>query len=357
MSESQKIGIDHNGLRIGPGHPVFIIAEAGINHEGDLGVAIELVDAAAETGADAVKFQTFVTELVITRRTPKANYHIETTGDDSVESWFELIKREELPLEDFAEIKQHCDDKGIIFLSTPYDMPSVNTLAAIGAPAMKVASTDTNNLPLLRHMARTGRPIILSTGMTDMDELTQSIKCLREAGCTDLVVMQCTAEYPAPLDDINLRAMNTISESFGVATGYSDHTEGEAAAIAAVALGACIYEKHFTLDKMAAGPDHRASMEPDELKALITRMRDTERLLGDGQKRIMPCEVKNKPILQKRIVAAHDLPAGTVLMEGDLLTKRTGGAGLSPLAFDATVGRTLTTAVIADEPLEESVLA
>ena len=357
MSDSQKMGIDHNGLQIGPNHPVFIIAEAGINHEGDLDVAMELVDAAAETGADAVKFQTFVTELVITPRTPKANYHIETTGDDSVESWFELIKREELPLEDFAKIKKRCDEKGIIFLSTPYDMPSVDTLAAIGAPAIKVASTDTNNLPLLRHIARTGLPIILSTGMSDMDELTESIRALRDAGCTDLAMMQCTAEYPAPMDEINLRAMNTIGETFEVATGYSDHTEGEAAAIAAVALGACVYEKHFTINKTAAGPDHRASMEPSELKDLVAKMRNTERLLGDGQKRIMPCEAKNKPILQKSIVAARDLPAGTVLVESDLLTKRTGGVGLSPLAFDATIGRTLSTALVADEPLEESALA
>lgn len=349
--------IDANGLKIGPGHPVFIIAEAGINHEGDLDVAMELVDAATTTGADAVKFQTFVTELVITRRTPKANYHIETTGGDEVESWFELIKREELPLEDFAKIKKRCDEKGIIFLSTPYDMPSVDALKAIGAPAIKVASTDTNNIPLLRHMARTGLPIILSTGMTDMTELRQSIECLRGAGCTDLAVMQCTAEYPAPSDEINLNAMKTISETFGVTVGYSDHTQGETAAIAAVALGASVYEKHFTLDKAASGPDHRASMEPDELKALIARMRETERLLGSAEKRIMPCEAKNKPILQKSIVAARDLAAGTVLTEADLLTKRTGGVGIVPTRFDEVVGRTLKTALEADEPLLDGALA
>jgi len=351
-----NLGIDRADLKIGPGHPVFIIAEAGINHEGDLDVAMELVDAAATTGADAVKFQTFVTELVITRRTPKANYHIETTGDDDVESWFELIKREELPLNDFAKIKARCDEKGILFLSTPYDMPSVDTLKSIGAPAIKIASTDTNNIPLLRYMAKTGLPLLLSTGMTDMTELTQSIAAIRGAGCTDLAVMQCTAEYPAPTDQINLKAMNTIGDTFDVAVGYSDHTEGEAAAIAAVAMGACVYEKHFTLDKTAAGPDHRASMEPDELKALIVKMRQTEQMLGDGDKRIMPCEAKNKPILQKSIVAARALSAGTVLTEDDLLTKRTGGVGIAPTRFDDVVGSTLKATLEADEPLTDDAL-
>ena len=354
---TQLSGIDRPGLKIGPDHPVFIIAEAGINHEGDLDTALDLVDAAANTGADAVKFQTFVTELVITQRTPKANYHIETTGDDDVESWFELIKREELPLEDFAKIKTRCDENGILFLSTPYDMPSVNALANIGVLAIKVASTDTNNIPLLRHMAKTGVPILLSTGMTDMTELTQSIGCLRDAGCTDLAVMQCTAEYPAPADQINLRAMYTIGNHFDVAVGYSDHTEGDAAAIAAVAMGACVYEKHFTLDKTASGPAHRASMEPEELKALIVKMRQTERMLGTGEKRIMPCEAKNKPILQKSVVAARDLAAGTVLVEDDLLTKRTGGVGIAPPHFDDIVGQTLQIALNADEPLTEEMLA
>jgi len=353
----RNLGIDRADLKIGPSHPVFIIAEAGINHEGDLDVAMELVDAAAKTGADAVKFQTFVTELVITRRTPKANYHIETTGDDDVESWFELIKREELPLGDFAKIKARCDEKGILFLSTPYDMPSVDTLKNIGAPAIKIASTDTNNIPLLRYMAKTGLPLLLSTGMTDMTELTQSIAAIRDAGCTDLAVMQCTAEYPAPADQINLRAMNTIGATFDVAVGYSDHTEGEAAAIAAVAMGACVYEKHFTLDKAASGPDHRASMEPDELKALIVKMRQTEQMLGDGDKRIMPCEAKNKPILQKSIVAATYLAAGTILAEDDLLTKRTGGVGIVPTRFDEVVGRTLAAALEADEPLTDAALS
>ncbi len=350
-------GINCNGLRIGPGAPVFIIAEAGINHEGDLNRAFDLVDAAAETGADAVKFQNFFTELVITRKAPKANYHIATTGDDAVQSWFDLIKSEELPPDAFRRIAARCRQKGIMFLSTPYDAPSVDLLVEIGAPAIKVASTDANNLPLLRHMARTGLPILLSTGMTDMAELEVVIRDLRENRCEQLAVMQCTAEYPAPESEINLLAMRTIAERFGVAVGYSDHTRGSSAAVAAVALGACVYEKHFTLDKTAHGPDHRASMEPDDLKALITEIRAVERMLGDGVKRVMPCEARNKPILQKYVVAARDVSAGTILTEKDVTTKRTGGVGVPALDYFRIIGRRLGKPVAADVPVSESDLA
>ncbi len=349
-------GINTERLKIGPDHPVFIIAEAGINHEGDLSVAFDLVDAAAETGADAVKFQTFVTELVITRRTPKANYHIETTGGDDEQTWFELIKSEELPPEAFFEIKRRCDDKGIIFLSTPYDMPSVDTLVKIGVPAIKIASTDTNNLPLLKYMAGTGVPLFLSTGMSSLEELDAALGAIKDGGCDQLVVMQCTAEYPAPHDQINLKAMRAIADRYGVAVGYSDHCPGSTAALGAVALGATVYEKHFTLDKNAQGPDHRASMEPDELKTLVDEIRALEAMLGDGEKVIMPCEAKNKPILQKCIVANGDLAVGDVLAEENMLTKRTGGIGLSPLVFYDVVGRPLAKAVGHDEPITEDML-
>lgn len=353
---SNRSGIDSGGIQIGPGQPMFVIAEAGINHEGDLDAALALVDAAAEAGADAVKFQTFVTENVITRRAPKANYHIETTGDDSLQSWFDLIKSEELQPDDFARIKARCDERQIVFLSTPYDEPSVDLLIELGVPFIKIASTDTDNVGLLEHIGKRGAAAILSTGMSTLDEVRTSVGVLRDAGCPQLVVMQCTAEYPAPPAEANLRAMAEISEICDVAVGYSDHVTGPAAAIAAVALGACVYEKHFTLDKTLAGPDHRASMETPELAALIRDIRTAEAALGDGRKRIMPSEEKNRPILRRYLVATRDLTAGHPLARGDITAKRTGGVGIPASRLRDVLDRPLTTAIGADEIVPEDML-
>lgn len=351
------LGIHRGGVNIGPGHPVFMIAEAGVNHNGDRGKALALVDAAAAAGADAVKFQTFTAENIITRRAPKANYHIETTGSDSIQSWFDLIKSEELSAADFAIVKRRCDDKGIVFLSTPYDEPGVDLLVRLGVPLIKIASTDTDNVGLLEHIGRHRIPAILSTGMSTLDEVRLGIDTLRGAGCPAVVAMQCTAEYPAPIAEANLRAMRAIAEACDVAVGYSDHVTGSAAAIAAVALGACVYEKHFTLDRSLPGPDHRASIEPDELAALVRDIRAAESALGDGAKRIMPCEARNRPLLRRYLVATADFEAGRVLRPGDVTAKRTGGLGIPAARLHDVLGRRLRAAIGADEVFSDEILA
>lgn len=343
-------GINDRGLRIGPGQPLFIIVEAGINHEGDVKVAFDLVDAAATTGANAVKFQTFRTENVMTRQAPKANYHIETTGDDKALSWFDLIKQEELRPEDFRAIKKRCDEKGIMFLSTPYDEVSVDLLIDIGVPAIKIASTDANNLPFLAYVGAKKWPVIYSTGMLTLAEVKAGVKTLRDAGCKDLVVMHCTAEYPAPIEEANLRAMSAIAEACDVAIGYSDHVPEFTAAIAALGLGACCYERHFTIDKTAFGPDHRASSDPDEFRELIRVLRRAEIALGDGVKKPTASELRNRPIMTRFVVAARAIPAGAVLARVDFGIKRTGGVGYTPDRLAALIGRKAARAIAADEP-------
>jgi N,N'-diacetyllegionaminate synthase len=327
------------GRRIGEGAPLFVIAEAGVNHNGDLGRALEMVDVAAEAGADAVKYQTFRAEHIITRRAPKAKYHIETTGPDAEQTWFDLLKSQELDRAAHEALMERCAARGILFMSTPYDVPSIDLLDELDISLFKVASTDANNIPLLRYLAAKGRPIILSTAMCTLDEIAASVDAIQAEGVDQLVVMQCTGSYPAPIGEANLRAMHAIRERCDVAVGYSDHVPGEVAALAAVAMGACAYEKHFTLDRSLPGPDHRASLEPDELAALIKKLREAEDALGDGIKRVMPCEVQNRDRLRKRLVAASFIPSGTVITAAMLTTKRTGGAGAEPRLFTEFVGR------------------
>jgi len=351
------MGIDFQGLRIGPGQRCFIIAEAGVNHNGDLDRALALVDAAALCGADAVKFQTFVSEELIVRHGPKARYHIETTGSDEEQSWFALLKSQELSAEAFAALKHRCQERGIEFMSTPYDVTSVRLLDSLDVKSFKVASTDTNNHPLLVAMAATGRPVILSTGMCTMAEVAASVAALRAAGCTQLVLTQCTADYPAPIAEANLRAMVRMGEDLGVAVGYSDHVPGSVAALGAVALGACLYERHFTLDCTLPGPDHRASMEPGPFAALVADIRALESALGDGIKRVMPSESANRPILRKHVIARHAIAAGAVVTEADLTVKRTGGAGVTPDRLGSLIGCRLVRAVVADEPITEDLIA
>lgn len=350
-------GIRRNGLKIAPGEPVFVIAEAGVNHNGKLDYALGLVDAAADAGADAVKFQTFRTEHLILRQAPKAQYHIETTGADTQQSWFELLKTQELTPEMHEAIIARCAARGIVFLSTPYDEPSVDLLDRLGVPAIKIASTDANNIPFLEYVAGKGRPIILSTAMCTIEEVEASVAAMRRAGADDLVVLQCTGSYPAPVHEANLRAMATIGKRCNVATGYSDHTPGSVAAVAAVALGACAYERHLTLDRRLPGPDHRASLEPEEFKTLMREIRATEAALGDGEKRVMPCEAANRSKLQKRVIAARPIAAGEVIPRAALTTKRTGGAGLMPANIASAVGRTARRAIAVDEPITEETLA
>jgi N,N'-diacetyllegionaminate synthase len=341
---------------IGPGHPCFVIAEAGVNHNGDLARALEMVSIAAETGADAVKFQTFKTENIITRTAPKAQYHIETTGDDQHQSWFDLLKTQELSEEMHVALMKRCQELNILFMSTPYDHESVDLLHRLGVVAFKIASTDANNISLLEYIADKGLPMILSSAMSNMDELDASVAAIRGRGLHDLTVMQCTGNYPSSDTEANLRAIQTMAQRFDLPTGYSDHVPGTYAAVAAVALGACVYEKHFTLDRNLPGPDHRASLEPAELKELISAIRSTERMLGDGVKRVMPGEVKNRMLLRKSIVAARPVAAGIAIGRDDLRVIRAGGLGLSADRYYDVLGRTTQVALTVDEPIVEEML-
>ena len=334
---------------IGPGEPVFIIAEAGVNHNGDIELAKKLIEKAKESGADAVKFQTFKTENIIIRDAPKSTYHIETTGDK--ESWFALLKTQELDRSAHEILIKHCEEIGIIFLSTPYDEESANLLEELDVPAFKVASTDSNNIPFLKHLARKKRPIILSTGMCTLDEVRESVDAIVGEGCNDLILLHCTANYPADLKDTNLRAMLTLKKEFDLLVGYSDHTIGHINPIAATALGAVVYEKHFTLDKNLPGPDHRSSLNPNEFKQLVKDIRDTELAMGSSKKEPAESEKENRQKLRKSIVAKMGIPAGVYITSEMLAIKRP-GTGLAPKLFDYVVGKKAKTLIKKDTLLK-----
>ena len=345
----------NNNTSIGVGHPCFIIAEAGVNHNGDLDKALQLVDVAAASGANSVKFQTFKTERIITKSAPKAQYHIETTGGDEEQSWFDLLKSQELSKEMHIALIERCKQHGILFLSTPYDTDSVDLLDQLDVALIKVASTDANNIPFLEYIARKGRPIILSTAMCNSSEVETSIRAIRRIN-QKLIVLQCTGNYPSTIDQANLLAIQKIRKDFDVLTGYSDHVMGSTAAIVAIALGACVYEKHFTLDKSLPGPDHRASMEPGELIQLVKEIRDAETALGDGNKRVMECEQSNRVKLRKHILTGRKIKAGEILLPDDLVIKRTGGIGLTADRFHDIIGRMVRINLNADEPITSEVL-
>ena len=344
------------GRGISTTSPCFVIAEAGVNHNGNLEMALKLVDIAAEAGADAVKYQTFKTEHIITRFAPKAQYHIETTGGDSTQSWFDLLKSQELTPDMHRALIRRCEERGIVFMSTPYDKESVDLLDDLDVAIYKVASTDLDNVALLAHMARKKRPIILSTAMSNLDEVKASVAVIRREGVQQLLVMQCTGDYPAPPADANLRAMVTIGRECDVLTGYSDHVMNSAIAFAAIGMGARAYEKHFTLGRWLPGPDHRASLDPDQLGHLVTDIRAIESALGDGNKRVMPSEEKNRGRLRKNLLAARDLPAGTVLGEKDIVVKRSGGQGLSAGRYAEVIGKRLKQALSLEEPIGAEML-
>lgn len=268
---------------MGSGRPCFIIAEAGVNHNGSLDLALKLVDAAVAAGADAVKFQTFRADRLVTLHAPKAAYQSETTG--GAESQFEMLRKLELDERGHRALVDHCASRGIAFLSTPFDEESADILETLGVPAYKLPSGELTNLPFLRHVAQKKRPMIMSTGMATMEEVGKAVEAVRIAECTDLILLHCVSAYPADPADVNLRAMATLAESFGVPVGYSDHTLGIEVALAAVAMGACILEKHFTLDRSLPGPDHRISAEPAELATLVASARKVEAALGNGVKR------------------------------------------------------------------------
>jgi len=325
---------------------VFIIAEAGVNHNGSLDLALRLADAAKASGADAVKFQTFRADLIATRSAHKAPYQERTTAH--AESQFEMLQRLELDAAAHRCLIDHCRQIGIQFLSSPFDAQSADLLATMDVPLYKVPSGEITNLPFLKHLARKGRPLILSTGMSTLGEVEEAVNVLQAAGASKLTLLHCVTEYPAPYAEVNLRAMHTLKCAFGLPVGYSDHTPGIDIAIAAVALGAEVIEKHLTLDRSLLGPDHAASLEPSELQQMVVAIRHVEAALGTGIKAPAPCELPNLSVARKSVVAARLLPAGHQLRIGDLDIKRPGN-GLAPKLLPELIGRTLRAGLAKDE--------
>ena len=321
---------------IGRGYPVFVIAEAGVNHNGDLGLARQLIDVAISAGADAVKFQTFKAEAIAANDAPKADYQLATTTPG--QSQLEMLRKLELSRNAHFTLKAYCDEQGITFLSTPFDQPSVDLLESLIVPAYKVSSGDLTNLPLIEHVSRKGKPVIISTGMSTLKEVEAAVKTAQNAGCNELILLHCVSNYPAKPDEVNLRAMRTMEEEFAVPVGFSDHTEGIAISLAAVALGAVLIEKHFTLDRNLPGPDHQASLEPMELATLVKDIRSVEHSLGDGNKKPTPAELETARVARRSIMAGASIKAGTVLKR-DLLVFKRPGTGLPPSLVDSIIGR------------------
>lgn len=313
---------------------VMIIAEAGVNHNGSYDLACKLVDAAKDAGADIIKFQTFKAKNLVSADAKKAEYQKKTTGDTSQQ---EMLSKLELTYDDFKKLQMYCDQKGITFLSTPFDFESIEFLDSLNIPFWKIPSGEVTNYPYLVALAKTRRPVVMSTGMCDMDEICAAMDVLKEHGTTDIKLLHCNTEYPTPMEDVNLRAMKTMRDVFECEVGYSDHTQGIEVPIAAVAMGATIIEKHFTLDRNMEGPDHKASLEPQELAAMVSAIRNIEQALGSGEKKPSPSELKNREVVRKSIVAKQAIHAGELFTEDNLTTKRPGD-GLNPMLWSDIVG-------------------
>lgn len=313
---------------------VFIIAEAGVNHNGSLELAKNLVDAAFEAKCDAVKFQTFKAENVVSKNAQKAEYQKETTGQE--ETQLEMVKKLELSFDSFKELNEYCKNKGILFLSTPFDLESIDFLASLEIPIFKIPSGEITNLPYLRKINSLKKKIILSTGMSTLYEIQEALKVLKDCNVT---LLHANTQYPTPMNDVNLNAMNTLKEKFGLEVGYSDHTLGIEVPIAAIAMGASVIEKHFTLDKNLEGPDHKASLEPNELKQMVTSIRNIEKALGSGEKVPSKSESPNIQIARKSIVAKKQIKKGEKLTDENLTVKRP-ATGISPMKWDEIIGTT-----------------
>lgn len=324
------------GRKIGREYAPFLIAEAGVNHNGNIDMALALVDAAAQSGADAVKFQTFSADRLVTKQAPKAKYQLETTNEQ--ESQYQMLKNLELSESDHRLLLARCQQKGVLFLSSPFDETSADLLESLNVPAYKIPSGEITNHPYLAHVARKGRPIILSTGMSGLGEVEAAVEAIAAAGGPPLVLLHCVSQYPAPPEELNLRAMHTLEAAFDVPVGFSDHTEGIEMALVAVALGAAVIEKHFTLDRSLPGPDHRASLEPDELCRLADGMKRVKIALGDGRKLPTTSERNTAEVARKSLVAACDIPTGTVLTS-DFVAVRRPGTGLPPALREQLIGR------------------
>jgi N,N'-diacetyllegionaminate synthase len=328
------------GRKIGVNRPCFIIAEAGVNHNGDVRRAMELIDAASQAGADAVKFQTFAADRLATRDAPKAEYQKQTT--DAVESQYEMLRRLELSPSAHRELMDHCRKQGILFLSTPFDEQSADLLEELGIAAYKVSSGEITNLTFLAHLARKNRPLIISTGMAYLSEVESAVLAVQDAGNHEFVLLHCVSSYPANPADANLRAMQSMRSTFNVPVGYSDHTSGIEVALAAVALGACVIEKHVTLDRTLPGPDHQASLEPNEFARMVKGIRIIEAALGSGRKEPAFSEANTAAVARKSLVAARDIAAGTELTEEMIAIMRP-GTGLPPAMRQQLLGRVART--------------
>jgi N,N'-diacetyllegionaminate synthase len=331
---------------VGPGARCFVIAEAGVNHNGSVEMALRLIDAAAEAGADAVKFQTFAAGRLTTASAPTAAYQRQTGATSQID----LLKALELSEDAHTKIQRRCTERGVIFLSTPFDELSADLLDRLGVPAFKIGSGEITNLPLLQHVAAKRRPVLLSTGMSTLMEVGTAVQTLRAGGATEIILLQCTSSYPAPAASANLNAMRTLEREFGVPVGYSDHTQGIHIALAAVALGACVVEKHLTLDRQLPGPDHQASIEPREFAELVNGIHEVEAALGSGVKEPTSAEVDMAAIVRRSVVAARDLRAGEILTRDGFVLKRP-GTGIPPSSAPDLIGRRLRVDVRADAAL------
>lgn len=325
---------------------VLIIAEAGVNYNGSLDLAYKMVDAAKKAGADIVKFQTGIPEKVMSRFAEKADYQKKTTGEH--ESQLEMVRKLMLKLDDFIPLKKYCEDREIKFLSTPFDLSSIDFLDELGCNMWKIPSGEITNLPYLLRIAKTNKQVIMSTGMSTLEDVAAALDVLKKNGSGEVTLLHCTTEYPAPFSDVNLKAMNTLREQFHCKVGYSDHTLGIEIPIAAVAMGATVIEKHFTLDRNMKGPDHKASLEPNELSAMVKAIRNIELALGTEVKKPSASEKKNMTIARKSIIAARNIKAGEILTEENLTTKRPGN-GISPMKWFDVIGTKATKDFAEDE--------
>ena len=327
---------------------VYIIAEAGVNHNGSFELACRLVDAAKAAGVDCIKFQTFKSENLVSGSAGKAEYQKDTTGEGSQ---LDMLKKLELSYDEFLKLKEYCDNAGICFLSTPFDLESIAFLDSIDMPFWKIPSGEVTNYPYLAALAKTGKPVVMSTGMCSMAEIEDAVRVLRENGTEEIKLLHCNTEYPTPFEDVNLKAMKTMRDWFGLETGYSDHTRGIEIPLAAVALGATVIEKHFTLDRNMEGPDHKASLEPDELTEMVSGIRHIEEAMGSGVKEPSPSEKKNIAVARKSIVAKQPIRKGEKLSEDNLTVKRP-GTGISPMKWKEVIGTAAIRDFAEDEIIE-----
>lgn len=328
---------------------VFIIAEAGVNHNGKIEVAKQLIDAAKEAGADAVKFQTFQAEKLVCKNARKAEYQIANTKNS--ESQFDMLKRLEISVQEHKELIRYCNKKGILFLSTPFDIDSIKMLERLHMPIFKIPSGEITNFPYLREIAQLQKKVILSTGMSTLSEVKSAVGVLKKYGSQDITLLHCNTQYPTPESDVNLLTMEKMHRETGLPVGYSDHTQGIEVALAAVALGACVIEKHFTISRNMEGPDHKASLEPKELKQMVIGIRKIEKALGSDLKCVSPSEQNNRDIVRKSIVAAQNIKKNEKFTEDNLTTKRP-GTGISPMRWDEIIGQTANKDFDVDEMIQ-----